>query len=494
MQSMQHAPRLLGQLVKGIVEVEPQQESLPISELTLDSREVRPGSLFFAVPGQAIDGRMFIDQALESGAAVALYERQDSVPIDSARCYPVDDLRKWVGRIASRFFGLPSSALCVIGVTGTNGKTTCASLLTQALSALGRRSGFIGTPGWGFSGALQSTDLTTPDAITLQAQLAELAVQGADSVCLEVSSHALEQGRVEGVEFNAALFTNLSRDHLDYHASMDRYAETKLLLFQRSELESVIINVADPFGERFAASGLSAQLWTFGEDAKADVYPRAIDVHRSGITLHLASPSGEIAFESILRGRFNAANLMAVATTLLALGYSPQDISQVMTDLVPVPGRLEFCPGSGGSRPTVVVDYAHSPEALSQALTALRPYTDGQLWCVFGCGGERDRGKRALMGERASCLADRVVLTNDNPRNEDPMQILSDIGQGMSMPAQATIPERHLAIAYAIGHATPGDLILIAGKGHETSQIAAGKTIPFNDQSVAEHILGDMPC
>jgi len=247
MQSIQHAPRLLGQLVKGIVEVEPQQEAWPISELALDSREVRPGSLFFAVPGQAHDGRVFIDQALESGAAVALYERQDSVPIDSARCYPVDDLRKWVGRIASRFFGLPSSALCVIGVTGTNGKTTCASLLTQALSALGRRSGFIGTPGWGFPGALQSTDLTTPDAITLQAQLAELATQEAESVCLEVSSHALEQGRVEGVEFNAALFTNLSRDHLDYHASMDRYAQTKLLLFQRCELESVIINVADPF-------------------------------------------------------------------------------------------------------------------------------------------------------------------------------------------------------------------------------------------------------
>ncbi len=490
-----HTERPLGELVEGIVALEPYQAALPISSLTLDSRAASSGSLFFGIPGCDSDGRDFTHQALESGAQAVLVESQGWSGLDPAqRCYPVDDLQNQIGHIASRFFGLPSQTLCAIGVTGTNGKTTCASLLAQALDLLGRRSGFIGTPGWGFMNALHSTELTTPDPVTLQSRLATLVAQGADSVCLEVSSHALEQGRIEGVEFNAALFTNLSRDHLDYHASMESYAQTKLLLFQRRELQSAIINVADPIGERFAGSDLSAQLWTFGEDARADVYPHLTDVHRDGITLQLTSPAGEITFESTLRGRFNVSNLVAVVTTLLALDYRPGEISEAMTELVPVIGRMEFCRGSTGARPTVVVDYAHTPEALSQILLSLRHYTDGQLWCVFGCGGDRDQGKRAPMGECASRLADRVVLTSDNPRDEDPRQILLDIAGGLARPAEATISDRYEAIAYAISHASVGDLILIAGKGHETHQITSGETVPFKDQNVAEQILGEMPC
>ncbi|MED5408775.1 MAG: cyanophycin synthetase, partial [Pseudomonadota bacterium] len=259
-------------------------------------------------------------------------------------------------------------------------------------------------------------------------------------------------------------------------------------------LESAIINVADPVGRYFAGQDLSARLWTYGDDESADVFPTRIDIDTAGITLRLASPVGEISFKSALHGHFNVSNLSAVAATLIAHGYSADDISQVMGRLQPVPGRMVFCRGSGSGRPTVVVDYAHSPGALSQLLTALRTYTDGQLWCVFGSGGDRDRGNRAAMVQDASQLADRVVLTSDNPRDEDPDQILTDIAKGMSTPAQASIPQRDLAIAYAIAQASAQDLVVIAGKGHETHQIVGDQVIPFSDQAIAEDLLRKMPC
>ena len=485
----------LGHLINGLVPPHTELPSTLISHLTLDSREVSSGSLFLGVPGEKTDGRRFVDQALRAGAAAVLVEGHEWDASQShTNCFPVDDLKKQVGLIANRFFGSPSHALCVIGITGTNGKTTCASLLAQALGLLGHQSGLIGTTGWGMTGDLQPAALTTPDAITLQSQLADLVEQGADSVCLEVSSHAIDQGRIEGIEFNSALFTNLSRDHLDYHQTMERYAETKLLLFRRTELESVIINMADSIGCAFASQDFSAKLWTYGQDDSADVFPVKIDVESGDITLCLHSPIGEMSFTSELRGHFNVANLSAVATTLMAQGYSASRISEVMGQLQPAPGRMLFCRGSGAGRPTVVVDYAHTPEALSTLLKSLRTYTDGELWCVFGCGGERDRGKRAEMGRAAAVGADRVVLTNDNPRDEDPDEILSDIADGLSVPAQARIPQRDLAIAYALEQAASHDLVVIAGKGHETSQIVGDQVLPFNDQAVAEEILRTMPC
>ncbi|HCX87793.1 MAG TPA: UDP-N-acetylmuramoyl-L-alanyl-D-glutamate--2,6-diaminopimelate ligase [Gammaproteobacteria bacterium] len=487
--------RELGELLQGVVAPDASSASAMITNLTLDSRTVSSGSLFFGLPGEKTDGRRYVDQALCSGAAAVLVEGRGwdaKRPIE--HCYPIDGLREQIGRIASRFFGSPSHALCVVGVTGTNGKTTCASLLAQALTLLGRRSGLIGTTGWGLDGDMHPSELTTPDALTLQSRLAELVAQGAESVCLEVSSHAIDQGRIEGIHFNSALFTNLSRDHLDYHHTMEGYAETKLLLFRRQELESAIINVTDPVGRAFAREDLSARLWTYGEDDSADIFPTKIDIDTAGTALCLASPIGEISFTSALRGHFNVSNLSAVAAMLVAYGYSAAKISEVMSRLEPVPGRMLFCRGSGGGRPTVVIDYAHSPEALSKLLTSLRAYTEGELWCVFGCGGERDRGKRAAMGREASQLADRIVITNDNPRSEDPDGILSDIAEGMSVPAEARIPQRGLAIAYAIAHALPRDLVVVAGKGHETRQIVGDQTIPFSDQAIAEEILRKMPC
>ena len=492
---MAQPARQLGELLQGVVTPEGASASALVTSLTLDSRTASAGSLFFGIPGAKTDGRQFVDQALRSGAAAVLVEgRGWDAKHQIEHCYPIDGLREQIGNIANRFFGSPSHALCVVGVTGTNGKTTCATLLAQALDLLGRKSGLIGTTGWGLARDLQPSGLTTPDALTLQSRLADLAAQGADSVCLEVSSHAIDQGRIEGIHFNSALFTNLSRDHLDYHPTMEHYAETKLLLFRRKELESAIINVSDPVGRAFAREGLSARLWTYGDDASADVFPIKVEIDTGGIALGLESPIGEISFSSALRGHFNVSNLTAVVTMLVAHGYSAAKISEVMGQLEPAPGRMLFCQGSGDGRPTVVVDYAHTPEALSTLLKSLRTYTQGEMWCVFGCGGERDHGKRSQMGQEASEWADRIVLTNDNPRGEDPEEILSDIAQGMSTPAEARIPQRDLAIAYALAHASPRDLVVVAGKGHETSQIIGDRVMPFSDQAIAEEILRKMPC
>ena len=493
--SIPQPARQLGELLQGVAAPERADASTPITSLTLDSRTASAGSLFFGIPGSKTDGRQFVDQALGSGAAAVLVEgRGWDVKHRIEHCYPIDGLREQIGHIANRFFGSPSHSLCVVGVTGTNGKTTCATLLAQALDFLGRKSGLIGTTGWGLGSDLQPSDLTTPDVLTLQSRLANLAARGADSVCLEVSSHAIDQGRIEGIHFNSALFTNLSRDHLDYHHTMEHYAETKLLLFRRRELESAIINVADPVGRAFTREDLSARLWTYGDDARADVFPTKIEIDTGGIALCLDSPVGEVSFSSVLRGHFNVSNLTAVATMLVAHGYSAVEISEVMGQLEPAPGRMLFCQGSGAGRPTVVVDYAHTPEALSTLLKSLRAYTEGEMWCVFGCGGERDRGKRSEMGHEVSLWADRIVLTNDNPRGEDPEEILSDIAEGMSTQAEARIPRRDLAIAHALAHASPRDLVVVAGKGHETSQIVGDRVMPFSDQAIAEEILRKMPC
>ena len=486
--------RRLRPLLEGVVALNPGDDR-EISGLSLDSRQVCGGGLFFGLPGAGRDGRCFIGDAIAAGAVTVLYE-QTGWASDQCRpgCYPVTDLSHRIGHIASRFYGFPSRILCAIGVTGTNGKTTCAALLAQALGALGRHSGFIGTVGWGMPGSLEATAMTTPDALTLQAQLAQLATQGADSVCIEVSSHALVQGRVEGVEFDVALFTNLSRDHLDYHQNMDDYAAAKLLLFQTNELRSAIINASDPWGVKFAQAGLSTQVWTFGTRAPADVYPLSSDLGRDGMRLTLATPHGEMAFCCPLLGSFNVANVVAVVTTLLALDYAPEVICRIMPGLASVPGRMQMCAAADGAAPMVVVDYAHTPAALAQALDTLDQQVTGELWCVFGCGGDRDQGKRPQMGEVAGRCADHVVLTSDNPRSEDPDRILADIAAGMRATPAAVLADRRAAIAFAIDHAGADDLVLIAGKGHETHQVIADKVIPFDDRVVAEELLGVNRC
>ena len=480
--------RVLGQLLEGVTEITNAQD-LEVYSLTLDSRSVSPGSMFVGLPGAREDGRRYIEQAVQAGASAVLYESRGwSVRDYAVPSFPVEDLRKQSGLIASRFYGRPSRPLCVIGFTGTNGKTTCAGLLAQALKHLGRRSAFIGTVGAGLIDDLQSQSLTTPDVISLHAHLARLLDQGADSVCLEVSSHALDQGRVDGIEFDTAVFTNLSRDHLDYHASIDDYAATKLLLFRSGGLRTAVINSDDPWGAEFALAGLSANVWTYGTNAHADVYLRGATALPDGYRLQLSSPLGIVDFQTSLLGQFNVVNTIAVVGTLLALDYSPDQIEQVMPFLRPMRGRMELVEHQKAA-PKTIVDFAHTPAALEQVLTASRCHAAGDLWCVFGCGGDRDAGKRPLMGAVAQRLADHVVLTSDNPRGESPWQILDQIQSGMSTPPRTVVVDRKEAIRFALNNASDSDLVLIAGKGHETEQVTGPTAEPFSDQDTIRQLL-----
>lgn len=480
--------RVLGQLLEGVTEAM-NAEDLEVSSLTLDSRSVLPGGVFVGLPGSRQDGRSFIEEAVQAGASAVLYESRGWPVQDyGVPCFPVEDLRQHIGRIASRFYGFPSRPLCVIGFTGTNGKTTCAGLLAQALKYLGRRSAFIGTVGVGLIDDLQPQPLTTPDVVSLHAHLAQLLEQGADSVCVEVSSHALDQGRVDAIEFDTAVFTNLSRDHLDYHASIDEYAAAKLLLFRSGGLRTAVINSDDPWGAEFALAGLSAKVWTYGNDSSADVYPLKVTALPDGYRLQLASPSGVVSFRTALLGQFNAVNSIAVVSTLLALEYSAEEIEPVMPRLRPMRGRMELVEHRKEG-PKMIVDFAHTPAALEQALTASRGHTPGELWCVFGCGGDRDRGKRPLMGAVAERLADHVVLTSDNSRSEAPLQILNQIQSGMAAGPRTIVIDRMEAIRFALNNAGENDLVLIAGKGHETEQVTGSVADPFSDQDTIRQLL-----
>jgi UDP-N-acetylmuramoyl-L-alanyl-D-glutamate--2,6-diaminopimelate ligase len=481
----------LDALLEGVVDV-PVPEQLRVTGLSLDSRSIEQGDLFVGVPGLKADGRSYIPQAVASGAGAVLIEaREGGSGRYKVPCFQVRNLRQYVGLIASRFYGFPSRLLCVIGFTGTNGKTTCAGLTAQALEALGRRSGVIGTLGVGPFNSLRPVSLTTPDAVSLQAELAKMVDEGLDSVCIEISSHALHQDRVRGVEIDVALFTNLSRDHLDYHGSMDAYAASKFLLFQEHGVRTAIINTSDPFGAEFVRAGIPSKVWTYGLDNAANVYPEKSEVFPSGIRLRLATPDRCISFQAPLLGRLNVMNLVAVVTALLALEYSPAAVEQAMSNLRPVPGRMELV--SESDAPVhVVVDYAHTPAALEQALDSLREHTTQRIWCVFGCGGERDSGKRPKMGAISDRLADKIVLTNDNPRTEDPFRILGQIESGIQHHKAVQIPDRREAISFAIRQADPGDLVLIAGKGNETTQVIGSEQIPFSDQIVTANLLKEI--
>jgi UDP-N-acetylmuramoyl-L-alanyl-D-glutamate--2,6-diaminopimelate ligase len=481
----------LSALLEGVVDA-PVPEQLCVTGLSLDSRSVEHGDLFVGVPGLEVDGRSYISQAVAGGAGALLVEAQaGSGGRYKVPCYQVRNLRQYIGLIASRFYGFPSRLLCVIGFTGTNGKTTCAGLTAQALEALGRRSGVIGTIGAGRFDSLHPISLTTPDAVSLQAELAQMVDTGLDSVCIEISSHALDQARVRGVDIDAAVFTNLSRDHLDYHGSMDAYAASKFLLFQDHGVRAAIINTGDPYGAEFVRAGIPGKVWTYGSDSLANVYPEKCEVFPTGIFLQLVTPAGRIKFQVSLLGRLNVMNLVAVVTALLALEYSPTAIEQAMSTLRSVPGRMELV--SEPDAPVhVVVDFAHTPAALEQALDSLREHTTGRIWCVFGCGGERDSGKRSEMGAVADRLADKIVLTNDNPRAEDPLQILGQIESGIQRHKVVRLVDREEAIRFAINQADSGDLVLVAGKGHETTQVVGSERIPFSDRTVVANLLEEI--
>lgn len=478
----------LSALLEGIAPVGPEQDCI-VRDAALDSRAVSPGTLFLALPGTRHDGRRYIADAIARGAAAVLYEPEGFDPgLLAVPALGVRGLTARAGTIAARLHGAPSRRLRVVGVTGTNGKTTCSQLLAQALDRPPKRCGVIGTLGYGFPGALESGLHTTPDACLLQRLLADFHAAGAAYVSMEVSSHALAQGRVDEVAFAVAVFTNLSRDHLDYHGNMEAYGAAKARLFRREGLAAAVVNRDDAYGRRLIdiAAG-HTRVVTYGLES-GDVRAAALECTREGLRLRAATPQGDIEIAAPLLGRFNAANVLAVLATLLALGFGLDDAAARLAQLQPVPGRVERFVAAD-DRPLVVVDYAHTPDALAQVLEALRAHTRGRLWCVFGCGGDRDRGKRPQMGAIAERLADVVILTDDNPRHESGDAIIRDILDGMRTPARV-IRDRRSALAAAIGEAAPGDTVLVAGKGHEDYQQIGDTRRRYSDRATVRALLG----
>jgi len=461
---------------------------IAVAELVNDSRKAMPGAVFAAYPGEARDGRDFIAQAVAQRVDGVLWEA-DHYQWDPALAIPnagVVGLRARIGEIASHVYGEPSRALQMVGITGTNGKTSVAHWIAQAFSQLGRKTAIIGTAGNGFPGALTPALNTTPDAIELQQRLSFYRQQGATACAMEVSSHGLAQGRVNGTSFNVAVLTNLTRDHLDYHGDMDSYADAKARLFSWPELEWVVLNVDDAFGQRLESETQPTRVAGYGFQRGA-VIGEKLRLSQSGLHLRVHTDWGNAEFDAPLLGRFNAANLLAVLTTLLVSGVKLDDACRALAHVTPPPGRMQTF--GGDAHPLVVVDYAHTPDALEKVLATLREIVSGgRLICVFGCGGNRDKGKRPLMGQAAANGADEVWVTSDNPRNEDPRHIIEEILAGTSGKPHVE-PDRARAIFEAIGGAHHGDVVLIAGKGHEAYQEIAGEKLPFSDVAVAKKAL-----
>ncbi len=488
----------LDQLLLGIADAQiaavPGVGRIVVSGLTLDSRQVRRGDAFFALRGTQGHGITFAAGAVQRGAQVVLAEAPavDDVAALDVPLLWIDGLHDEVGEIAARFYERPSESMRMLGVTGTNGKTSCVQLLAQALTLLGHRAASIGTLGAGVHGQLHEGERTTPDAISVQALLADFRDAAVSHVAMEVSSHALEQGRVGAVDFEVAVFTNLTRDHLDYHGSMEAYGAAKAKLFAWPGLRSAVINVDDAFGLELAAqlpAGVQPLRFSMADESSAEVAASAIVTSAEGLAFQLRTPWGARAIHSHLLGRFNVANLLAVVACLGALGEPFGRIVAAVEQLQPVNGRMSRLGGLQG-QPLVVVDYAHTPDALEQALAAVRAHCIGKLICVFGCGGERDAGKRPLMGAIAARLADVAIVTDDNPRGEDGDAIVAQIVAGMAAARAMTVErDRAAAIVAALGLARPGDVVLIAGKGHETYQDGAAGKRPFDDLAVAHAAL-----
>ena len=477
-------------------------DALGMTRLASDSRQIVAGDTFVAYPGETRDGRDFIPQAIAGGAASVLWEKRgfrwnEAWPVKNAA---IADLRSRAGIIASEVYSKPSSRLWMVGVTGTNGKTSCSHWVAQALTRMRRRCGVVGTLGSGWPGKLEPLANTTPDAIWLQGRLRDFARQKAHAVSMEVSSHGLAQDRVAGVEFDVALLTNLTRDHLDYHRTLRNYRNAKARLFRAPGLKYAVLNLDDRFGSDLVAPTRAHGAEVIGYGFSRTLPPtlrgrrvarlvgRNLRMSSSGLTFDVATPWGESAVESRLVGRFNAANLLGTLAVLLA-SESPLDDSVIaLQKVAPVPGRTERY-GGGRRNPLVVVDYAHTPDALASVLRTLRELMKaegsgtGKLVCVFGCGGDRDRGKRPLMGRIAAELADELVVTSDNPRSEDPQAIIDDILEGVTTRYVAVV-ERARAVHAAITGARAGDVVLVAGKGHEQYQEIAGVRHPYSDAMI----------
>ncbi|MCH9769358.1 MAG: UDP-N-acetylmuramoyl-L-alanyl-D-glutamate--2,6-diaminopimelate ligase [Gammaproteobacteria bacterium] len=463
---------------------------ISICHLTNDSRNVSAGSLFFAYPGVNSDGRDYIAAAIKAGATAILYEADTtfSSPKVEVPCIAVTDLASQQGAIAACFYGYPSRDITVIAVTGTNGKTSVTHFIAQALAHCQLDCAVIGTNGMGLLTELESNPLTTPDPIKLQAYFSELKSRGIKYVACEASSHALAQGRLNGLAIDVGVFTNLTQDHLDYHHNMQQYGAAKLKLFTAFKLKQAIINFDDQFSKEILAKTTAKNITGYALQPERStnncLSALKVTVLAEGFSVTVDTPQGQGKFKTALLGSFNISNLLAVLTTLLALEIPLPKALSALSTLQPVIGRMQQF--GNAKTPQVIIDYAHTPDALAQALQALKAHCQGELWCVFGCGGERDRTKRSKMGAIAADLCQHLVITNDNPRGEDPAQIIADITQGaVAAEALQIQPDRALAIALAVQSAKLNDMVLVAGKGHETYQIIGTETVNFSD---SEHV------
>ncbi|MDO9790509.1 UDP-N-acetylmuramoyl-L-alanyl-D-glutamate--2,6-diaminopimelate ligase [Glaesserella parasuis] len=477
-----------------------------LNKMTLDSRQVENGDLFVALKGHQVDGRQFIEKAIEQGASLVLAEADDDVQAvrfaekfaNSTACVlEVPNLPKQLSAIAGAFYGNPSEKLTLVGITGTNGKTTTAQLFAQWRNLLGGKSAVMGTIGNGLYGQVQEAVNTTGSAVEIQRNLANFVELGADFCAMEVSSHGLAQYRAEALAFDLAIFTNLSRDHLDYHNTMEEYALAKYRLFGELSSKQQVINADDEIGREWLAKLPEAVAVStdsqFQPQQTRWVKAKAVQFTLQGATIEFESSWGNGEIKSRLIGAFNVSNLLTAFAGLLALGYDLQKLVETAPLLNGVCGRMEclISEENAEESPMVIVDYAHTPDALEKALDAARLHCEGELWCVFGCGGDRDTGKRPLMARIAEQLADRVIVTDDNPRTEDPDVIFNDIMKGFRKPkAVQSMHIRQYAIEQAIAQAEPKDVILIAGKGHEDYQIIGTKKYHFSDQEWARKFLG----
>jgi UDP-N-acetylmuramoyl-L-alanyl-D-glutamate--2,6-diaminopimelate ligase len=489
----------LNRLFEGIATLP--DSGVEISDLTLDSREASAGSLFLALRGQRAHGLEYAAQAAERGACAVLWEPGGGAlpPVLPAAVFSaaVPNLPELLGRLSDRFFGAPSARLRVAGITGTNGKTTCAHLAAQCFEHLGEPAAYMGTLGWGRPGALARANLTTADVVSVHRRLAALEAQGVRSVAMEVSSHALDQDRVAGVRFDTAAFTNLTRDHLDYHLTMQAYGEAKARLFAADHLRHGVVHAGDEFGRELLRRGGGVPLtavwigeWDGAGSARHTLHAATVVLGPHGIAMRLRGSFGEADSHARLIGRFNAENALVVLGCLLVAGIALPDAVAALARCRAPAGRMEIIESPRADKPAAVIDYAHTPDALGNALGALREHCRGDLWCVFGCGGDRDRGKRRLMGAVADALADQLIVTDDNPRTEDPAAITAEILCGIRQHAVRVIHDRAAAIATALAEARAADLVLIAGKGHEDHQVYGESRRPFSDREEALRHLG----
>ncbi len=488
-------PRPLSDLLRAYADV---ASPVAVSGVEMDSRRIQAGHLFLACRGVSHHGLAHLDQATQRGAAAVAWEpgADQAAPVTKIPSFAVESLSSRAGEIAARYWGHPSSRMFTVGVTGTDGKTSTTHLVAQALEKLGERCAYVGTLGHGWIRQLDVTSHTTPDPVQLQRLLAASAEQGARSAAMEVSSHALHQDRVSGVEFDVAVLTNIGRDHLDYHGDIASYAAAKHRLFLRPELAAVVLNRDDAYGRAWAHEiEHGPECIVYGLDhgpipGQRHVIGRDLRLHADGLDFDVVSSWGRQRLTSPLLGRFNAYNLLAALSVLLTKGVALEHAVKALSQATTVPGRIEGFRGPAAA-PLVVVDYAHTPQAVEQVLTALRAHTAGKLTCVFGCGGDRDRGKRPLMAAAAARNADLVVITDDNPRSEKPEAITAEIQAGLpaGYPARV-LHDRATAINTAVREAGKDDVVLIAGKGHETTQTYGADVRAFSDRDFVKKLVG----